>query len=1401
MEVCPRTEIRGAELRSGWRICLELSTGRLAAAIILSALFLLLTSISMVQAAQYLLPLVTPDGALQQGFVRISIHSDSAGTVQIYGIDDEGQFYGPVTLRLDEKASRHVTSRDLEEGNVSNGLSGSLGNGDGYWRLRLESDLDIEVGAYVRTADGFVASVHDVVRTVMVEDETVHRVPIFKPGSSRDQVSWLRIINLTNDGVDVTIRGRDDAGEPPLGGEVRLTLPAGGAQRISAQQLEAGDAGITGSFGDGEGNWQLLVSADGAIKVLSLLESRTGYVTNLSASGLQQASIPGGAQLKSIGSRFRDCAACPEMVVVPEGSFTMGSPLEELDRHSDEGPAHQVTISDPFAVGRYELTFAEWDACYEAGGCSHDPNDGGWGRGNRPVVEVSWNDAQEYVTWLSATTGFQYRLLSESEWEYVARAGTATRYWWGDDIGDNLANCHRCGSPWDIRQTAPVGSFAPNEFGIHDVHGNVWERVQDCWNESYEGTPVDGSAWESEQCNAYVVRGGGWATQTPFLRAANRLRISRADSRSFYDFDVGFRVARAVTTTAQHSLPLFLAAGSVRQSIARIINLSDRAGTVRIYGIDDSGHQHGPVELSLGATATRHFSSIDLEQGNMANGLVGSLGDGQGNWRLELSTDLEIEPSAYVRAHDGFLAPMHDVVRQENVANATIHTVPLFYPASHPHQVSLLRIANTTNSIAHITIQGQDDAGQPAPTGEVHLTLAPGAARFISAQQLESGGTEITGSFGEGRGHWQLSISSDRNIQVVSLTQTPTRHLANLSTTLTGERSEQSKAFTIAGDGKATTRPLETIALTVSPGLTDSSYSVLLDISGNDTFDEDETIDVPGVTTDEDQILFASPLAQVFPDQNTALTFAVRVRRQSDGEFSNELSFALADISIPTDESGYPTIALEALLKSIYLSTDDPLLRSEAIATRPGLLVSSAHKLGMDTKFSDIQAAAILQSVFGIDVLGASSTPSAGGRTVQALRSSSTFIEDTYTHDKAVPLLSAPVSLSTFADPFEGLLTCVKDAFRSFGGNTIDQAKQDACVARGVHDNIKAHINNFEIARAISVIPTLGRSIWKKVAATFVDESASEGVKQTILIVKNIRDTSNLARLLKKSDIGDLPDIVQGALTTANGLTNIHSSLSEFVNEASNGMPDLIRRAESYYTTQGINDEAREALSLITNEADRQQDYANTIESLKRVFTGEEEPLEAMMDQPGLARKVDAMCAAGYEEFPIDEETSTCVFHSLVERSCYAGSRQPSEVDLGGSDACLYYSLDFFQRNGTCRENYAKVHYNGRWTCRWTDLGPSQPHWYTLDKTYEAKVVVCSRSYSLLGGGGGRICSVYSSATEDISSQQVVCEQNGYTVLSGSRCPQGALTVCSGVLVGFDLTYTHNYYDEQFDCQ
>ncbi len=299
-----------------------------------------------------------------------------------------------------------------------------------------------------------------------------------------------------------------------------------------------------------------------AILALPVLFALTGGVT---ASELE------------VGQRFRDCPDCPELVVVPAGAFMMGSPSHEQGRFEEEGPVHQVRIGRPFAIGVHEVTVLEFGRFVEVtghstGGSCHVWTTGGqwelrngfgwrspgFGQGGgHPVVCVSWDDARAYLEWLSRSTGERYRLPSEAEWEYVARAGTVTARWWGEGESGQCARTNGADasakesySGWTVAScrdgyvhTAPVGSFAANVWGLHDMLGNVWEWTGDCWNGSYAGAPADGSAWESGDCSDRVLRGGAWLSCPRDLRSAIRV----GDGTGLRNDVVGFRVARTLT--------------------------------------------------------------------------------------------------------------------------------------------------------------------------------------------------------------------------------------------------------------------------------------------------------------------------------------------------------------------------------------------------------------------------------------------------------------------------------------------------------------------------------------------------------------------------------------------------------------------------------------------------------------------------------------------------------------------------------------------------------------------------------------------------------------------------------------------------------------------------------------
>lgn len=239
----------------------------------------------------------------------------------------------------------------------------------------------------------------------------------------------------------------------------------------------------------------------------------------------------------SVAKTFKDCDTCPEMIELPAGSFTMGSKGGD----ASEQPAHTVKIGQPFAISRFEVTVAEWKTCHAAGGCEYLPKRKGM-TATSPVHNLSWLDAQQYAKWLSKKTGKKYRLPTEAEWEYAARGGTKTEYWWGNAVGEGKANCKNCGGEWNRKRPALVDTYDANAFGVQGMNGSIWEWVADCWFDSYEGAPKDGSARERKNCQSRVLRGGSWRNDASYARSASRFT---------YDHDVryvlnGFRVVRSM---------------------------------------------------------------------------------------------------------------------------------------------------------------------------------------------------------------------------------------------------------------------------------------------------------------------------------------------------------------------------------------------------------------------------------------------------------------------------------------------------------------------------------------------------------------------------------------------------------------------------------------------------------------------------------------------------------------------------------------------------------------------------------------------------------------------------------------------------------------------------------------
>ncbi len=296
--------------------------------------------------------------------------------------------------------------------------------------------------------------------------------------------------------------------------------------------------------------WELIGRVLGRMLMLMLMSS---FAWAAPQSGNDDDPI---RQTTPAGTVFHDCALCPQMVVVPAGSFLMGSPETELGREVYEGPQHRVMILKPFAVGRFEVTRDDWQVCVVEGPCQAQSSRTGMGSamllgaGRLPMVDVTWAQAREYVAWLGERTGQPYRLLSEAEWEYVARAGSQSAYGWGNVFLPERANVQTVPSSGGAEHAEAaawhVGSAKPNAFGLYDLQGNVWEWVSDCFHDSLAGAPAEGSAWmelcsRSSGSEAHMARGGSWRTSSVQARAAHRAWAHRAEA------DIGFRVARDLT--------------------------------------------------------------------------------------------------------------------------------------------------------------------------------------------------------------------------------------------------------------------------------------------------------------------------------------------------------------------------------------------------------------------------------------------------------------------------------------------------------------------------------------------------------------------------------------------------------------------------------------------------------------------------------------------------------------------------------------------------------------------------------------------------------------------------------------------------------------------------------------
>ena len=408
------------------------------------------------------------------------------------------------------------------------------------------------------------------------------------------------------------------------------------------------------------------------------------------------------------------------------------------------------------------------------------------------------------------------------------------------------------------------------------------------------------------------------------------------------------------------------------QGFARLINHSDRSGTVQIQAFDDAGVLHGPITLEMDPDQTVHINSDDLELGNPTKGLARGTGSGRGDWWLSLDSDIPVEVLSYIRTDDGFLTSMHATVDERYECRQEFdcwyeYWIPILNPGRNTSQVSRLRLVNHDDESVMVRIEGVDDRG--SASGTVHLSLPDRSARTLTAQQLESGtGTGISGRLGPASGKWQLTVSSEDNpIMVMSLLSSPTGHLTNLSGTPSDDFYNSD--IEIWSLGPATVKPLEKITLVFPGGLHNRShYTVQMDVSGTGTFKDDDVIEATGLTAQGDRVLFAAPIMQLMDNTHASGRFAARVRRDLDGHFSNTLQFSVEEIRVSGAASWYPTTIWEIIQKATATYADDKRLNADAEDMNPGQLVELAKRIGIESMFSDVVAEAFFGALFGVSV-------------------------------------------------------------------------------------------------------------------------------------------------------------------------------------------------------------------------------------------------------------------------------------------------------------------------------------------------------------------------------------------------------------------------------------------------
>ena len=1126
-------------------------------------------------------------------------------------------------------------------------------------------------------------------------------VPIFAAVDSEHGQGFVRVVNHSNRGGEVFIDAWDDEGEHR--GPVILRIGPREAKHFNSNDLEAGNVnkGLSGKVDDGEGDWHLEIGSTLNFEALAYMRSRDGFLTSLHDAVDAHVSPEGNEWIHEVVT------------------FNPGSNRNQVSK------LRLVNVSaKPVDV---DLV------------CDDDRGDA----------------SGEVTTRLPANA---VRTFTAQELEEGARGALRSL---GDGIGK-----------WRCR-----------------------------------------------------IRSDG-RIKVMSLLAGPTGHLTNLSTRTAY---------RVAAKQRPQFLPLFVAAASTReahQGFVRVTNHSDTAGTVTIEVFDDAGARAGQATLSIGALETRHFNAADLENGNPQKGLTGALGAAQGDWRLVMRSDLTLEALAYVRATDGFLTAMHDVVPQVG----TDHVVPTFNPGSNRNQVSSLRLVNSGDASVEVSIRGVDDRGR-SPGASVVVAIPPGTARMLTAQELEADDTSFRGAFlGDGTGKWRLFVQATGPITVMSLLSSPTGHLSNLSTRLA---RPPEPTFAIHVDD-INPQPLQPLIITPAgpAGWLDGPATLRMDLSGTGAFRKEDTAEVAVLTTDQDHVLAAAPLNGYLPEANTSRSVALRMHRENtattDAAISETANIVLARIDIPPDKAGVPTTALEMFIKAYLESSDDPILQAEALAVWPGVLTDATRALGNSTAIADEKAEAMLRQVWGLSALGASLSGQAIASALGASRFGGQF-----------GVLSESCS-SSLQRVFNDLGECIAgvgsfaDASHDCGTANDIGTVVGGCVT-GVTDKVAAvgttlsRISTHVLRRPLNSLSSLadrlqaGADVSNQVlnANRIVSRTARGedpvdaavdvfgGGVSTSAVRKIFQGTSDFADALTdfgtsygQRDEEDL-DGVDGEYNAIKDLQNINLSAGEdgshfhaiggefadhretsddefnmcvadvegvnshiklilgvdpgelFHCEADYAVEvDQLAFETSCYYPRFLNKLVRrtqivplhrQEVAAVPRICDARKDLEacceNSSHSLPCIRSGSDiilahgcgEEHDRLSDAWSEFRTIgislaaeyvavqlsllsgdlsEYSCDAGYRQFDAGANYS-CVHESLVYQpegnSCYGGSTRP-KVDVGAQDVCMYYSRDFLQEGRTCRENYVKVSFQGRTTCRWAGLGAGEAVAYSIHK-------------------------------------------------------------------------------------